>query len=283
MVIGWLPESVVYADLAAILLLGLPHGALDVELARERFNERSPRLWFFKFGIPYLALSAMVLVCWHIVPLTSLGIFLILSIYHFGREQTSNLLGILVGGSAPIALAICLSPAETLQIFTIVTGVSLTALPDILRVSVLAWMVFAGLWTIRHLLKRNFRVLALGGVLILLYYMVDTLTALTLYFVFWHAPLHIRRLIDSPHFALRISGFAAATRLSLGPSALTLLLGLILWPLYPGPPAERLLMLTIQGLAALTLPHMLFDYWLAHDRRKQILRSTGRSAQEAVA
>ncbi len=268
--IGWLQGFGVYADLAAILLLGLPHGALDVELARERFHEGSRHFWFFKFAVPYLALSGLVLLAWHVAPMAMLWFFLAISTYHFGREQTTDVLGIFVEGSAPIALALCLSPGETLQIFTIVTGVPMTTMPEILKVAVVVWLALAGIWTILHLFALNFRAPALGLLLILIYYTLDPLTALALYFVIWHAPLHVRRLIDDQHLAPRISSTGIAARLSLWPTMLTLFLGVLLWPHYPGPPAERLLMLTIQGLAALTVPHMLFDYWLSRDRRIRI-------------
>jgi Brp/Blh family beta-carotene 15,15'-monooxygenase len=269
---GWLQGFGVYADLAAILLLGLPHGALDVELARERFREGSRRFWFFRFAIPYLSLSALVLVAWHLAPLAMLGIFLAISTYHFGREQTTDVLGILVEGSAPIALAICLSPVATLQIFAVVTGVPLATMPAILNAAVVAWLALATLWTMVKLFRRSFRTLGLGALLVVIYSVLDPLTALALYFIVWHAPLHVRRLIEDRNLAPRISSARRAARLSLWPTLLTLFFGVLLWPHYPGAPAERLLMLTIQGLAALTVPHMLFDYWLVRDRRTRIVR-----------
>ncbi len=56
-----------------------------------------------------------------------------------------------------------------------------------------------------------------------------------------------------------MGSLGAAVLRSLPVTGLTFLLGALLWPLYPGQPPERLLALTLQGLAALTLPHMVLD------------------------
>ena len=50
-------------------------------------------------------------------------------------------------------------------------------------------------------------------------------------------------------------------------TALTLLIGAALWPFFPGAADGRLLTLTIQGLSALTLPHMLLDALVAKPDR----------------
>ena len=69
-------------------------------------------------------------------------------------------------------------------------------------------------------------------------------------------------LAANPCRALRVRDLGEAVRRSLPVTALTLLLGAALWPLFPGPVPERLLALTLQGLATLTLPHLLLE-WIA--------------------
>ncbi len=54
-------------------------------------------------------------------------------------------------------------------------------------------------------------------------------------------------------------------------TVLTLAIGAALWPWFPGQPPERLLALTLQGLAALTLPHMLLDAVSAASHRRREL------------
>ena len=62
--------------------------------------------------------------------------------------------------------------------------------------------------------------------------------------------------------------------LALPVTGLTLLIGAALWPLYAGALPQRLLCLTLQGLAALTLPHMLLDAWLTQRRKLGPLRAS---------
>jgi len=58
----------------------------------------------------------------------------------------------------------------------------------------------------------------------------------------------------------RVATLQDAVLRSLPITGLTLLIGAGLWRWFPGAPADRLLTLTIEGLAALTLPYMLLDY-----------------------
>ena len=93
--------------------------------------------------------------------------------------------------------------------------------------------------------------------------MLPPLTSFAIYFVCVHAPAHVLSLIRDGGHGSRIQDNAVAMRLALPLTGMTLLLGAALWPLYSGAPTGRLLCLTIQGLAALTLPHMLFETWIS--------------------
>lgn len=66
-------------------------------------------------------------------------------------------------------------------------------------------------------------------------------------------------LAADPVRAPRVWNGRTAILRSLPITVLTLLIGAALWPLYAGPAPERLLALTLQGVAALTLPQMLLD------------------------
>ena len=101
------------------------------------------------------------------------------------------------------------------------------------------------------------------------------MTAFAIYFVCVHAPAHTAALIRDPWRAPRVHDGRSAIRLALPIVGLTLLIGAALWPLYAGAPPERLLSLTLQGLACLTLPHMLFDAWLTRHERKELSFSDG--------
>ncbi len=64
--------------------LGIPHGALDYDLAKRLFRPRFGRAWATGFVGAYLAAMTGVIVCWWMAPTASLAAFLILTLFHFG-------------------------------------------------------------------------------------------------------------------------------------------------------------------------------------------------------
>ncbi len=252
------------AALAAIILLGVPHGALDGEIARTALRPRFGRLWFAVFSAPYLALSALVLLCWSAAPLATLAGFLALSALHFGAEDAphGDRLDLAFRGGAPIAPAVLLHPAATAHLFGTVAGVPLDAPPAWLLAAALLWLLPAALW-LRRVLSAPGAPAALAepALMLALFAALPPITAFALYFVAIHAPHHVAALVADPHRAPRVTSRATALRRAAPVTALTLLLGVALWPAYAGPAPDRLLALTLQGLAALTLPHMLLDAW----------------------
>jgi Brp/Blh family beta-carotene 15,15'-monooxygenase len=72
--------------IVCIALLGIPHGAIDHLLFLEK-STWSPLL-FYTF---YLGLIALYVVAWLLAPTLSMGLFLVLSAYHFGQSQFTDL------------------------------------------------------------------------------------------------------------------------------------------------------------------------------------------------
>ena len=252
------------AALLAIISLGIPHGALDVELARTQLKRRFPVAWFGVFALPYLSLSALVLLAWIAAPMWTLAIFLAVSVWHFGTEETggTSVPMVLGAGGLPIAIAVLVHPAATAAIFGTVADLPLTASPPWLTDASVAWLVPASI-RLAQLLRTGDRIAAATTVAMAAAAIVlPPLTSFAIYFVCVHAPAHVRSLIANRTLAPRIvDGWSAAT-LSLPVTGLTLLIGALLWPLYPGEGTPRLLCLTIQGLSALTLPHLALEAWL---------------------
>ena len=252
--------------LVVIILLGVPHGALDGELARTRLRPRLGAAWFGVFAVPYLALSAMVLLAWAVAPLTVLALFLAVSIWHFGTEETrsSDPLAVSAAGGLPIALAVLVHPQATAAVFAAVSRTSMPRPPAWLWGFAALWLPLAAWRTIRLSRSGQADCLIVPALLTGLFVPLPPLTAFAIYFVCVHAPAHTLSLIRDRRIAPRIRDRRRAVVLAAPVTMLTLLLGVALWPLYPGPADTRLLCLTIQGLAALTLPHMLFEHRLRH-------------------
>ena len=262
------PDARLIATLTAIIGLGVPHGALDGELARAALRPRLGVAWFGVFALPYLGLSILVLLAWQVFPVATLAAFLAASVWHFGVEETGSTgpLPAIAAGGAPVAMAVLAHPAATAAIFATVSQTTMPWPPAWLQVASLLWLLPAA-WRVGRLFRTEDPALPPTVLLAASAIVLPPLTSFAIYFVCVHAPAHTASLIHDRGHAARIVDRASSIRLALPVTVLTLLLGGALWPLYPGAPGNRLLCLTIQGLAALTLPHMLFELWLDRPAR----------------
>ena len=246
------------AVLALVIGLGVPHGALDGEVARPLLRPRWGRWWFGAFAVPYLATAGAVLLAWRLAPEATLAGFLATSVWHFGSEDApGRAWEALVRGGLPIAAPTLLQPHATAEVLGVVAGVPLDGPPAWLLAAAWTWAVAVLAWVALGRPRRA--VLLEGAALLLAFAVLAPLTAFALYFVALHAPRHMRELASDRARAPRVSGMGSAALRSLPVLGLTLCLGALLWPLYDGKPPDRLLALTLQGLAALTLPHMALD------------------------
>ena len=271
------PDTQYLWALIAIIVLGVPHGALDGEAARALLRPRLGWAWFPVFSLPYLALVALVLLSWRFAPVPTLAAFLAASTWHFGSEDAPGApLEAAVRGGLPIALAVLAHPAATTAVFATIAAMPLPRPPEWLADASLLWLALAITWAGRMALLRQWRSLAVPALLAVAFVALPPLTAFAIYFVCVHAPAHTAALISNRARAPRVVDDRSAILLALPLTALTLLIGAALWPLYAGALPQRLLCLTLQGLAALTLPHMLFDMWLIRRERITMVSPTAR-------
>ena len=254
---GWITAT------AAIVVFGVPHGALDVEIGRTLFRARWGRAWFPVFALPYLALVALVLVGWHAAPEAALALFLLASVWHFGSEDAGGgVLPAIAAGGLPIALPVLLHPAATARFLSAVSGLTLATPPGWLTVASLVWLLPMTTWIVREITGRHARKLAVPGAIGCAFVVLPPLMAFALYFVIVHAPAHMRALVRNAGRMPRAGTVGRAWILAAPATLLTILIGAALWPFYSGAAAVRLVCLTLQMLAAFTLPHMLLDGWL---------------------
>lgn len=251
------PAAIV--TLAVIIVLGVPHGALDAEVARPALRSRFGQMWFLVFAVPYLGLSALVLAAWVLAPLLTLAAFLAVSAFHFGEEDAGPGLSLemLLRGGLPIAVPVLLQPAATATLLGTVALRPMAGPPAWLLDLSLGWAGIAVVGCAVLLARRRWAVLAEVAVLFVAFAALSPLTAFAFYFIGFHAPRHMAGLVADPVRAPRVGTVRAAAVHAVPVTLLTILLGAALWPLYPGSGPDRLLALTLQGLAALTLPHLL--------------------------
>ncbi|MGI4940767.1 MAG: Brp/Blh family beta-carotene 15,15'-dioxygenase [Janthinobacterium lividum] len=263
---------------AVIVVLGVPHGALDVEIGRNLLRCRVGGWWFPVFAGPYLLLVGAVLLAWHWAPEATLAAFLAASVWHFGTEDTGGSgWPALFRGGLPVAVPVLLHPEATAGVFAAASGLVFEQPPTWLTAASVLWLIPASLTVLRS----RPRDLLLPGALCAAFVVLPPLTAFTLYFVAVHAPAHTIALIRHPSRAPRVQDAAAAWRLAAPTTVLTVAIGAALWPTYTAEAPVRLLCLTLQLLAALTLPHMILDAWL--ERRDQSARTDRRATPPGLA
>lgn len=273
-----LPREASWAvALAFVIVLGVPHGALDGAVAAPMLRPRYGRIWFGAFALPYLGASALVLLAWQAAPLATLAVFLALSVLHFGEEDAGpgRPIEALVRGGLPIALPALLQPEETARIFAVVTRIPLGELPAWWVSAAWIWAAVVVIWLMT---QRPRRALLIELTLLsAAFWLLPPLTAFALYFVGLHAPRHMLALVHDTTRAPKVDTLGKALLACLPVFALTLLLGALLWPLYAAgsqSTPSTLLTLTLQMLSALTVPHVILDRIAGAPSRTSITRST---------
>ena len=106
---------------AAVLILGLPHGALDAWTARRTGLWRDARTGVL-FHALYILAAAAVLVAFLVAPDIALLGFLILSAHHFGGDWDGLGRNRWLPGMVVILAPLALHPDETAALFALVGG-----------------------------------------------------------------------------------------------------------------------------------------------------------------
>ncbi len=108
---------------ALILLCGVPHGTLDVEIAAIRFG-RQGLGGKLKITATYAGCAAAMAALWALLPSAALVVFLVLSIIHFGADWRTGVdpFFAMMVGWALIALPALAHPAQVAAIFETLTG-----------------------------------------------------------------------------------------------------------------------------------------------------------------
>jgi len=249
---------------AAMLVLGVPHGAFDIALAHRRWNIGSPRA-LTGFLALYIGLAAAFAAIWFLLPQLALPIFIAMSGVHFAGDWQRDI------GTLPrsvIGLALITAPAllhreAVIEIFAwlvpadvAVTTAEVMAATAIPLLQAAALIVLVTAWT------RPGAALEMSAVLLLAVFA----TPLVFFVTYW-CGLHSLRHVIALQRELKPRSIAALGRLSFPYAPITIigvLMGALFWPhLDLG---QAVLAVLFVSLAALTVPHMMLVDLIAPKR-----------------
>jgi Brp/Blh family beta-carotene 15,15'-monooxygenase len=250
----------------ALLLLGLPHGALDIE----RLKSAREAGWTESLGLfaVYLALAALTYAAWTVSPVIAMGLFLVCAVLHFAEDWRAMDDPLLALGTAAALLA---APAlfhkdELRAIFAVVTGEADGALlAEIMRAiaPVALGLAIAGMLG----LVRSGREAQAACCALLLTAMAiaPPLAAFALFFCLYHSPLHLREAWQSVTTSRggRLAVGAGLTAASVGIAAL------LAGTEWRGSLPDSLVAATFMTFSVLTVPHMLSPLIVGRWRKRR--------------
>ena len=268
-----------------ILTIGVSHGSLDHQKGKKLFKILNIKRIFI-FYLLYILIAILVIIIWINIPSISLIIFLIVASFHFGKEDTQflidensyfNQLLFLFKGLLIILAPIFFHFNETVSIFKLLlvdNEIFYSTLAFIETNKVLPILIILSTFSSIYLFLNKFEnkkftiFLDYFSILILNYYL-SPLVAFTIYFCFLHSIRHSISLIyeiDNENFT---NSFKVFTKKALPLTILTAifcLMGLYLlnfsYDLH-----GSILKIIFIGLASLTFPHILLEYFLEKNEK----------------
>lgn len=251
-----IPQSIQLAVLAlGVVVLGLPHGALDPAIADRAGLVRSKAsLW--AFNTIYTAVVLAVIGLWWLAPVFSLALFLVVSAWHFAGDWRDTLpwwaQGI--GGAGLLLMPITFHTETVSIIFVVLSGPGGSTLAKTL--SQLGWVVPLAMLSVAGfaVVKRQWASAMEFAALVLIGILAPPLVFFIIYFCSLHSPRHLRE-----HFQqVDSSGHRRLWRMLVVYTLATLLLIIpMLWLWSSVSVNESIVRLVFVGLAAVTVPHMM--------------------------
>ena len=280
-----LTGPVAWTVLAVGLLIGLPHGAVDHLVPEWTLGRQLPRRAFAAILVAYIAVAALAFGLLLVQPVLGAGLFLLVSILHFGAGDV-EFLGLsgplawwqrasaaLAFGLAPVALPIAVHAEQARPVLEgLAPELVVLTTPSVrlAAVGLTLALVLVTLWSVSVRGQRR----AATDLLVLCaaFVLAPPLLAFAAYFGGWHATRHIARLLAlDPRnaedlLAARVARpLARFARSALLPTLASVVVLLGLW--WGAGGVEGLVAAHLGLLVALTMPHVAVVSWL--DRRQQ--------------
>ena len=273
----WLVSSSLIIALVLIVFIGIPHGANDhllfFNLINKRIDEKNHKSNLF-FG-SYIGLILLYVVCWYLFPTFSLGLFILISIYHFGQSNLytspieSNfikLISIFLSGSFVLLTPIFAHIETALPVIqTLAKNPSLITLPEEIgnKLSISVGILMIIHWVILMLTKNinlinGLQEIINTSLLFGLFYYSTLWIGFAIYFTLWHSIPSIEDQINFFKTSRANYNLGKYIR-DIFPFSLIALLGLYLAFQFSGNyiSVNQGIALLFSFIAVITLPHMI--------------------------
>jgi len=268
-----------------ILVIGVSHGSLDHIKGKKLLRLLNIKSNYI-FYITYILISAVVLVTWILLPSITLIVFLTIASYHFGKEDTQFLVNDRSYFTEILyffkGILIILAPLyfhfyETIAIFKLLlidSEVFYSSLNFIETNYVIQIGILCSTLSSIFLFLKNFEIkkfvifLDFFSIIILNYYL-SPLIAFTIYFCFLHSIRHsISLAIDLDPNSI-VNGFRLFVKKALPLTILTAFFSFIALYLLNNSYSldSAILKVIFIGLASLTFPHILLEYFLEKNEK----------------
>ena len=192
--------------LLAVVVIGLPHGAMDAAVALSLGYRGMVRL--LTFLVVYTLTALAVVMFWLDFPSLSLALFLLISMVHFGLGDTESsspgaghslerwVQALAHGGLVVVAIPY-FHQADVAAIFSILGAVPGMIWP-MLDAMAYAWLAVGAAYALLAMRRRHLRFgLAEWVSLLVLMALMPPLAGFALYFCCVHTPRHVRRILSS--------------------------------------------------------------------------------------
>ena len=271
--------------LLLILIIGVSHGSLDHIKGKKLlrlFNIKSTYIFY----ITYILIAAIVILTWIILPSITLIVFLMIASYHFGKEDTQFLINdrsyftqilYFFKGFLIILAPLYFHFQETIAIFKLLlidneafySSLNFIETNNVVQIGILCSTLSSIFLFLKNFEIKKFVVfLDYFSILILNYYL-SPLIAFTVYFCFLHSIRHsISLAIDLDPNSL-VNGFRLFVKKALPLTILTAIFSFIALYLLENSYNldSAILKIIFIGLASLTFPHILLEYFLEKNEK----------------
>lgn len=271
----WFESIRYYALAASVLIIGMPHGALDHKIYFKALHKEETIATQVKFYMGYLFIVLVYAWLWYVQPFIGFLLFMMFTLYHFGQSDTERLelngwlkqLFILARGLSIAGLILFGSdPFYTSRVVESVTGISLISIVYNFTTVENLRLFFALLYPTVYLISSFFSSkvplknwLTIDAFMVpLLFSWVDPIFAFAIYFGLWHGYNHTKTMLDfmsTPEHKYGFKWFYKETALY---SIISYVGLLLIYYLVEAFGNEALLVAILFTLiSVITLPHML--------------------------